>query len=60
MTSVNWISLVAAGIVVAGNLIGVLLGWETWSVASQPVLLGLSVLGLHPSFGSTTLSGRVR
>ncbi len=48
MTKLNWVSLVSAVLVVVGNVLAVLIGWETWQVASAPVLLGLGVLGIHP------------
>ncbi len=48
MSKVNWVSLIAAVLVVLGNAASVAMGWETWQVASQPILLALGVLGIHP------------
>lgn len=40
--------MIAAALVILGNLASMAMGFETWQMGSQPILLAFGVLGIHP------------
>ncbi len=48
MSTMKLVSLVGVITVILGNVTAVLFGFETVTTATQPILLALGVLGIHP------------
>ncbi len=48
MSKMNLLSILGVAFVVMGNVVSVSMGFETWQAATQPILLALGVIGIHP------------